>query len=190
VHSRAWSTTSSCAATTAPTPTTSRSSSTTPSRASARSCAAPTCWTRRRASCGWASNWAQRRRDGVVAYNLAVVVDDAEQGIEEVVRGDDLLPATAAQALLCDLLGLTRPAWAHVPLVLGPDGERLATRHGAVTLAELADRGIDSGEALAWMARSLDLAAPGEPVTATGLVARFDPDRIPAEPTTFARIRP
>ena len=131
-----------------------------------------------------------RRRDGVVAYNLAVVVDDAEQGIEEVVRGDDLLPATAAQALLCDLLGLTRPAWVHVPLVLGPDGERLAKRHGAVTLAELADRGIDSGEALAWMARSLDLAAPGEPVTATGLVARFDPDRIPAEPTTFARIRP
>ena len=61
---------------------------------------------------------------------------------------------------------------------------------GAVTLAELADRGIDPAEALAWMARTLDLAAPGERVTATGLVARFDPDRIPAEPTTFAGIRP
>jgi glutamyl-tRNA synthetase len=88
------------------------------------------------------------------------------------------------------LLGYATPVYAHVPLVVGPDGTRLAKRHGAVTLAELADRGIDSGEALAWMARSLVLAAPGEPVTATGLVARFDPDRIPAEPTTFARIRP
>jgi glutamyl-tRNA synthetase len=76
-----------------------------------------------------------RRRDGVFAYNLAVVVDDAEQGIGEVVRGDDLLPSTAGQALLCDLLGLPRPAWAHVPLVLGPDGSRLAKRHGAVALA-------------------------------------------------------
>jgi glutamyl-tRNA synthetase len=139
---------------------------------------------------GLVDDFVVRRNDGAFAYNLAVVVDDAEQGIEEVVRGDDLLPATAAQALLCDLLGLTRPAWVHVPLVLGPDGERLAKRHGAVTLAELADRGIDPAEALAWMARTLDLAAPGERVTATGLVARFDPDRIPAEPTTFARIRP
>lgn len=126
-----------------------------------------------------------RRRDGVVAYNLAVVVDDHDQGIEEVVRGDDLLPATAAQALLCDLLGIPRPAWTHVPLVLGPDGARLAKRHGAVTLAALAEEGLTPAHALAWMARTLELAAPAEQVTAADLLARFDPDRLPREPTTF-----
>lgn len=127
-----------------------------------------------------------RRRDGVVAYNLAVVVDDHDQGIEEVVRGDDLLPATAAQALLCDLLGILRPAWAHVPLVLGPDGARLAKRHGAVTLADLAEQGLTPAHALAWMARTLELAAPAELVTVADLLARFDPDRLPREPTTFS----
>jgi glutamyl-tRNA synthetase len=131
-----------------------------------------------------------RRRDGVVAYNLAVVVDDDEQGVEEVVRGDDLLPATAAQALLCDLLGIHRPAWAHVPLVLGPDGTRLAKRHGAVTLADLAEEGLTPAHALAWIAQTLELAAPAEQVTLTDLLARFDPDRIPTEPTTFTGIRP
>ena len=93
-----------------------------------------------------------RRRDGAFAYNLAVVVDDAEQGVGEVVRGDDLLPSTAGQALLCDLLGLPRPAWAHVPLVLGPDGARLAKRHGAVTLADLAAAGWSAADAVGWMA--------------------------------------
>ena len=81
------------------------------------------------------------RRDGVYAYNLAVVVDDAEAGIAEVVRGDDLISSTPDQALLCDLLGLERPAWSHVPLILGADGERLAKRHGSVTLADLAALG-------------------------------------------------
>jgi glutamyl-tRNA synthetase len=131
-----------------------------------------------------------RRRDGVVAYNLAVVVDDHDQGIEEVVRGDDLLPATAAQALLCDLLAVPRPAWAHVPLVLGPDGARLAKRHGAVTLADLAEAGLTPAHALAWMARTLELAAPAEQVTIADLLARFDPDRLSREPTTFLALRP
>jgi glutamyl-tRNA synthetase len=126
-----------------------------------------------------------RRRDGVVAYNLAVVVDDHDQGVEEVVRGDDLLPATAAQALLCDLLGIPRPSWAHVPLVLGPDGARLAKRHGAVTLADLDEEGLTPAHALAWMARTLELAAPAEQVIAADLLARFDPDGLPREPTTF-----
>ena len=63
-----------------------------------------------------------RRNDGVPAYHVAVVVDDDDQGVEEVVRGDDLLDATPSQAHLLDLLGRPRPTWAHVPLVLGPDG--------------------------------------------------------------------
>jgi len=83
-----------------------------------------------------------RRNDGVPSYNVAVVVDDAEQGITEVVRGDDLLMATPAQVLLQQLLGLPTPLYAHVPLVMGADGERLAKRHGAVTLYELEQQGM------------------------------------------------
>ena len=122
-----------------------------------------------------------RRNDGVPAYHLAVVIDDDDAGVEEVVRGDDLLDATPSQAHLLDLLGRPRPAWAHVPLVLGPDGDRLAKRHGAVTLAEIGD----PGRALSWMATSLGLAEPGERVTSHDLVARFDPASLPRHPTTY-----
>ena len=123
-----------------------------------------------------------RRNDGVPAYNLAVVVDDADQGIGEVVRGDDLLDSTPTQAHLADLLGLARPAWAHVPLVLGPDGERLAKRHGAVTLTDLAATGTSADEVRTWLAASLGLAEPGEAVTPADLRARFDPDRLSRVP--------
>jgi glutamyl-tRNA synthetase len=118
-----------------------------------------------------------RRADGAWAYNLAVVVDDAAQGVREVVRGDDLLDATPAQAHVARSLGLEPPVYAHVPLVLGPDGARLAKRHGAVTL-----RDIDPAVAVGWMARSLALGAAR---TASELVGRFDPDALPREPTTF-----
>ncbi len=128
-----------------------------------------------------------RRRDGAFAYNLAVVVDDAEQGVGEVVRGDDLLPSTAGQALLCDLLGLPRPEWAHVPLVVGPDGTRLAKRHGAVTLGDLAAEGSGPEAAVTWMATSLGLAAEGKTIsTAAELIERFEPAALPAEPTAFS----
>lgn len=83
-----------------------------------------------------------RRNDRVPSYNVAVVVDDAEQGVTEVVRGDDLLAVTATQIALQRLLGLPTPAYMHVPLVRGDDGERLAKRHGAVTLADLASTGV------------------------------------------------
>lgn len=125
------------------------------------------------------------RRDGAFAYNLAVVVDDAEQGIGEVVRGDDLLSSTPGQALLCDLLGLPRPGWAHVPLVLGPGGRRLAKRDGAVTLRKLEANGIEPAAALSWMAASLGLADPGERIRATDLLARFDPAALPREPLVY-----
>lgn len=87
-----------------------------------------------------------RRNDGIPSYNIAVVVDDAAQGITEVVRGDDLLDATASQVHLQKLLGYTTPTYAHVPLVVGEDGERLAKRHGAVTLADLAAQGVSADE--------------------------------------------
>ncbi len=123
-----------------------------------------------------------RRNDGVPAYNLAVVVDDAQQGITEVVRGDDLLGSTPRQVLLQRLLGLPTPDYVHVPLVLGPDRVRLAKRHGAVTLGELSTRGIAADQVLSLLAASLGLAAPGEVVTASVLVARFDPGLISREP--------
>jgi glutamyl-tRNA synthetase len=126
-----------------------------------------------------------RRRDGAFAYNLAVVVDDAAQGIGQVVRGDDLLPSTAGQALICDLLGLPRPQWAHIPLVLGPDGSRLAKRHGAVTLRALGERGWSAADAVSWMAWSLGLAGKGEEASASALLKRFDPAALPREPTVF-----
>ena len=96
-----------------------------------------------------------RRNDGLPAYNLTVVVDDHDQGVEEVVRGDDLLASTPRQVHLATLLGLTVPTYLHVPLVLGPDGSRLAKRHGAVTLADLARRGITVEEVVARLRDSL-----------------------------------
>ena len=127
-----------------------------------------------------------QRNDGVPAYNLAVVVDDAAQGVEEVVRGDDLLSSTPSQAHLAGLLGLAIPTYAHVALVLGPDGERLAKRHGAVTLADLAARGRSAAEVRAWLAVSLGLATPGERVTAADVADRFDPAVLPREPWTLS----
>ncbi len=123
-----------------------------------------------------------RRNDGVPAYNVAVVVDDDDQGVEEVVRAADLLDATPSQAHLLDLLGRPRPAWAHVPLVVGPDGDRLAKRHGAVTLADLATTGVGPDAVRSRLAVSLGLAAPGEPVTMAQLLDRFDPEALPTEP--------
>jgi len=125
------------------------------------------------------------RWDDTPAYNLAVVVDDAAQCVAEVVRGDDLLDSTPRQLLLYRMLGLPEPRHAHVPLVLGPDGARLAKRHGAVTLADRAALGETAADALSWMASSLDLAEHGERVIATELIDRFDPAALPREPTVF-----
>jgi glutamyl-tRNA synthetase len=117
-----------------------------------------------------------RRNDGTAAYNLAVVVDDADQGVEQVVRGDDLADSTPRQIWLQRALGLPTPDYRHVTLVLGPDGARLAKRHGAVTLRDVAP-----GPALAWMTRSLGLAgaSPRE------LLDEFDPERLPREASIF-----
>jgi glutamyl-tRNA synthetase len=123
-----------------------------------------------------------RRNDGAPAYQLAVVVDDAEQGIGEVVRGADLADSTPRQLLLARHLGLPEPRYAHVPLVLGPDGRRLAKRHGAVTLADRRERGESAREVLGWMGCSLGLAEEGECPTPEELLARFDPERLPREP--------
>ena len=91
-----------------------------------------------------------RRADGMWAYNLAVVVDDADQGVTEIVRGDDLLSSAPRQAYLAHLLGAPEPTYAHVPLVVNGEGRRLAKRDGDVTL-----RDISAGEAQRWILDSL-----------------------------------
>jgi glutamyl-tRNA synthetase len=128
-----------------------------------------------------------RRNDGTPAYQLAVAVDDAAQGVGEVVRGADLADSTPRQILLSRLLRLPEPRYAHVPLVLGPDGRRLAKRHGAVALS---DRGEGPEEVRAWMARSLGLAEMGETLSVDDLIGRFRPDRLPREPTVWSPQQP
>ena len=127
---------------------------------------------------GVVDDFVVRRNDGTPAYNLAVVVDDAWQGIGEVVRGDDLLDTTPRQVLLAQRLGLPVPAYAHVPIVLGPDGARLAKRHGAVTLDDL---GADT--AVRWMARTLGMEGAD---TAAAMRDRFDPAALPRAATRWA----
>lgn len=132
------------------------------------------------------------RADGVPAYNLAVVVDDADQGVDQVVRGDDLASSTPRQILLQRLLGLPEPEYWHVALVLGEAGHRLAKRDGAITLADLATDGWSASDVVASLARSLRLASADEPndsITTERLLDRFDPDHLPREPATLGELQ-
>jgi glutamyl-tRNA synthetase len=119
-----------------------------------------------------------RRGDGVYAYQLAVVVDDAAQGVTEVVRGDDLLPSTARQFLLRRALGLPEPAYFHVPLVVDAGGRRLAKRADDLSLAELRDRGVDPRAVASWVARSAGIDG-AEHESAAELTSRFSMQRVP-----------
>ncbi len=119
-----------------------------------------------------------RRRDGVVAYQLAVVVDDADQDVDQVLRGDDLLPSTGRQIALRAALGLTpEPRYAHVPLLLGPDGARLAKRHGAVGVRELLDAGLPAERLVGWLAHTAGLW-PDAPASPSQLLEGFALDRL------------
>ena len=124
------------------------------------------------------------RNDGVPAYNLAVVVDDAAQGVTQIVRGDDLLLGTGRHIHLQKLLGYPTPQYVHVPLVVGQDGERLAKRHGAVTLEELSQRGIGAQEALGELARSIGSQVV-QPKSVNDLLDDFNLDRLPRSPWTI-----
>jgi len=122
-----------------------------------------------------------QRNDGVPAYNLAVVVDDEAQGVTQVVRGDDLLFSTGRQMHLQRLLGFGAPQYAHVPLVVGGDGERLAKRHGAVTLDDLVERGITASQVLRALADSLGIGNTG-PERAADLLDAFRLSELPRTP--------
>ena len=128
---------------------------------------------------GVVDDFVIRRVDGTPAYNLAVVIDDAEQGIGEVVRGDDLLETTPRQIHLARLLGVPELTYLHVPLVFGPDGERLAKRHGAVTLDDQQAMGRTPTDVRDAFAVSLGLAEEGEKPSLDELVQRFDAGQLP-----------
>ena len=118
------------------------------------------------------------RNDGTPAYNLAVVVDDHDTGVEEVVRGDDLLFATPAQILIAHSLGYAPPSYAHVPVLRGPDGGRLSKRHGAITLGERLALGQSAAEVRSELAASVGLCTADERPSMAELLARFDPSML------------
>jgi len=119
---------------------------------------------------------------GTPAYQLAVVVDDSEMGITEVIRGDDLVPSTPRQLLLYRALGLSPPVFAHVPLVIGTDGRRLAKRHGDTRLASLRKAGVRAEALLGLLARSCGWLDDPRPSSATDLIPHFRLDTIPRSP--------
>jgi glutamyl-tRNA synthetase len=122
------------------------------------------------------------RSDEVPAYQLAVVVDDLEMGITEVVRGDDLLPSTAKQTLLYEAMGRRPPAFGHVPLLLGPDGVRLSKRHEGTTIRELRERGFTPERIVGHLASLAGLRPTSEPVPAPALVDGFSLDLVRSAP--------
>ena len=126
---------------------------------------------------GVVDDFVLRRGDGVAAYNLAVVVDDAASGVDQVVRGDDLLSSSPRQSYLASLLGHPQPVYAHVPLALNAHGKRLAKRDGAVTLEEL-------GAQRAFSLIAESLGAPGAGLV--DLLESFDPAMLPREPWIYS----
>jgi glutamyl-tRNA synthetase len=124
-----------------------------------------------------------RRRDGVPAYQLAVVVDDAAMGITHVLRGSDLLSSTARQILLYRALDLEPPRWTHAPLLLSPQRERLSKRVGGASLRELRERGVSPQRVVGWLAATCGLAAPGSEASPAELVGSYDPARLPLADT-------
>jgi glutamyl-tRNA synthetase len=127
------------------------------------------------------------KSSGTPAYQLAAAVDDAEMGITQVVRGDDLIPSTPRQLLIYRSLGLTPPAFAHVPLVVGEDGRRLAKRHGDTRLSTLRKAGVTSESLLGLLAWSCGWITKPEPVAVTELLPLFRFDSIPHEPFVLTR---
>ena len=125
------------------------------------------------------------KRDGTPAYQLAVVVDDHAMGVTEVLRGDDLLPSTFRQLDLYRFFGWQPPEFAHVPLVIGSDGRRLAKRHGDSRMSVLRERGQGPERLLGLLAQSCGLRPSAEPVQARELLAGFDLSKLTHQPFTF-----
>lgn len=125
------------------------------------------------------------KNDGSPAYQLAVVVDDAAQGITQVIRGDDLVPSTPRQLLLYRALGLTPPCFGHVPLVVGPDGRRLAKRHGDTRLSTLRQQGVQPEALIGLLAATCGWNDARTPCRPADLIHRASLSTIPRQPCVW-----
>ena len=127
--------------------------------------------------CG--GDFALRRSDGVVAYQLAVAVDDALMGVNQVVRGRDILPSTPRQIALLRLLGHNAPQYAHIPLLLDGEGRRLAKRHRSLALRSLREQGVTPRRIVGLLSRLAGLNPRGVPVSPAELLPDFALERLP-----------
>ena len=126
-----------------------------------------------------------RRSDGVFAYQLAVVVDDGLMGINQVVRGSDLLTSTPRQIFLQRLLGYSTPEYCHVPLLCAPDGRRLSKREADLTLDSLRASGVRPEKIVGRLACCAGLIDRPEPISARELIPLFDLSKLPREDIPF-----
>lgn len=127
------------------------------------------------------------KADSTPAYQLAVVVDDAEMNVTQVIRGDDLLDSTPRQLLLYEAMGLTEkiPSYAHVPLIIGPDGRRLAKRHGDTRLAFHRERGVCATQMLRMLSKWCGIDDASDVQSAVDLIGRFSLDRLSRQPVVY-----
>ncbi len=118
--------------------------------------------------------------DGTPSYQLACVVDDHAMEITHVLRGDDLVPSAARQILLYRALGWEPPLFAHTPLLVGPDGRRLAKRHGDTRVRRFREAGVGPEALVGWLAQVSGLLPPGREAMPADLVESFDLAKVPA----------
>lgn len=128
-----------------------------------------------------------RRADGLISYQLAVVVDDIAMQVTEVLRGADLAGCTGWQLALYEALGAPLPSFVHVPLLVGPDGKRLAKRAGARPIAALREAGIRAPTIIGALASSVGLVPVGSEMTARELLGEFALARLVETPVDFAQ---
>jgi glutamyl-tRNA synthetase len=128
------------------------------------------------------------KTDGLAAYQLAVVVDDAAAGVDSIIRGDDLLDSAGRQIHLRRLLGLApEPRYWHLPLVVGPDGRRLAKRHGDTRVDYYRPRGCTKERMLGLLAHWCGIFSKRQEADMTGVVERFSLARLPRHPIVFCK---
>jgi glutamyl-tRNA synthetase len=136
---------------------------------------------------GAGGDFVIRRADGIFSYQLAVVVDDAAMQVTDILRGSDLLDSTPRQIWLYRALGYSIPRFAHVPLLLGPDGNRLSKRHRDLTVSTLRESGVAPEQVVGGLAFLSGLIDRPEPLTAKELVAPFNLEKVPREPVILSR---